>query len=279
MNKQRAVGILVSYYPKYKEKSILYLQKILLKISTDIKIIVVYNAPEAESEVTTSDSFVDFSMSGSNLGWEFSAWDEALKEIKNHVNFNDDDVLVFANDTFCHHWPFSQLNVNLISDAFKRAKPKQVVGDIKRFKEDIVVNGVRSTMWLASYLFSSRYSDVGHLLPFDKVNADIDFKNSLEIKDRKISFGNSNLYVQERLTNRLFPKDKNKGWYNSEVNDSDLIKSKAFAIINEFLMSAKAADTGAKLVPFYQKKWMRSLGRLRRKNNWLVVFLLQKFKL
>ncbi|MGW7678006.1 hypothetical protein [Shewanella sp. S23-S33] len=263
--KRQAIVILVSYYPHYKESALKYSADILSKISDKVKICVVYNTVGARSQTTQYDHFIDFELEGSNKGWEFSAWDEGLAHVRQQINIVDDDVLIFANDTFCHHWPFSSLNVNFISQAINRASFGEVVGDIKHFKQTIQLNQVTGDAWMASYLLAIHMKDIGLLLPFDKIGCDDDFKASILVNHGKVEFARSCAEIQNHLSTYMFPTKQGKGWYNASCKNPELIKLKVIAILNEILLSITCVQRGGKLVSFHPQKWMRSLNRFRRK--------------
>ncbi|WP_025822104.1 hypothetical protein [Shewanella marina] len=263
--KRQIYIILVSYYASYKQKAIESIKKFKEVSDLDCKLCVVYNNQSAQDKVVHYQSIIDAEILGSNKGWEFSAWDEGNAWVQENWQPQSNDIIIFANDTFCHHRSFTKVNAAFINDAIKHIKAGQLVGDKIWFGEVGQINGMVSDSFLSSYLFLAQQSDLNLLIPFDKVRSDTDFYNALTFDSKQIKLKDSNPYIEKRLTDYIFPTEKGKGWYNANCNNSELIKLKGIAAINEFLLSFTVVAKGGSLAEFYPKPWMKKVIKIQRK--------------
>lgn len=120
MNEIKVIGILVCFYPKKNCKAIEEFSDILLKTSTNAKLILIHNASSPlPPHISQKIDDVTF---GSNSDWEFSGWDEGVEYIKNNLSIDDNDKLIFANDTFCHHRAFNAYNIFFFNQCISKAK-------------------------------------------------------------------------------------------------------------------------------------------------------------
>ena len=257
--------ILVSYYPKYKQNAINSIKTFAKTSGLNCKLCVVYNNKSAQLENVTNSSIIDAEVVGTNIGWEFSAWDEGVAWVNEHWQTQANDIFLFANDTFCHHRSFSKINANFICGSIKNIQSGQLVGDKIHLDKMGKVDGLEADTFLSSYLFLVQKSDLNLLLPFDKVRVDQDLLQSISLDNRQVVMRGSNSYIENRLTGFIFPSESGKGWYNANSNNPELIRLKIIAAINEFLLSFTVIDKGGSLAEFYPKPWMKKVIKIQRK--------------
>ncbi|WP_163935292.1 hypothetical protein [Paraferrimonas sp. SM1919] len=256
---KKNLAVLVCYYPNYVADAITWISKILDKLALPFELVIVANNDKAYSAALSFQSQSIKVIKGTNNGWEFSAWDEGWDSIKDPSLFHK---VIFVNDTFCQHWPFSWINVELISRAIDKQQNNQIIGDIKKFKNNEQLMGLQVKRWMASYLFSCNSKEIKKLLPFDKI-PHYNWHSNITLTNKVIDLKDSSEGMVKHLQDYMFPT-ANKGWYNAGASEQ-LKRMKLYAIINEITLSAAAEAQGMQLISFHPYRWMRSLNRLRRR--------------
>ncbi len=229
-------GILVVYYEKYYEKSILEFQKLLRCISDRYELIIVSN----NKSISLKGFIFHYC---ENEKSEFSAWDYGISKIN---NIDKDDILILANDTFCQHRPWGGVERNLFSKTFSRNLRKNfsgIAGHINSYNHPYEIIGFSSNRWVSTYLFS---------LSGDAV---IFLKNRLTLTENQLinifkNVDGNNIYwgsavnnvFKYNIANWLSPDNKN-GWYKKNISDEEK-KTKLSAISNELYLSAVLISNG-----------------------------------
>lgn len=237
-------GILVSYYDQYKNDAVTEFVRILNGLGHDFRVILINNNPLNQSEHVYNNKFT--LLQGSNTGWEFSAWDEAILHLKNtNVKFSSDDYFLFANDTFNQHRFFTCYDRYLFKNAFLSKMHNNhplLIGEVNSFQQDFNISKYTGREWVSSYLFFTNFAFVENISQFDMFDRVIsepvvDEEKSLIKFDDLISV---NLALH--LNRWIFPEDKRKGWYG--VGDNSFLIKKLKAIINEKLLSLRCVQNG-----------------------------------
>lgn len=255
---RKVIGVLVCYYPEYRNKAIKKLLCILNALTDDYKLLVVNNRNSVDKKEYGCSELIHHEIDGSNKSWEFSAWDEGVFYLRENGLISDSDIIVFANDTFCYHRPFSFYNKWLFVNAFRKLFFNEglFVGEICQLPFYYTIFGLKANSWISTYLFGVRYKDLPSLEPFDKVGQMINVPELIKIVDKKILISRSSPKICMHLSNWLFPSIGEHGWYKAKNGnlDGDLVFNKLKAIVNEKLLSAQAIGKGLNLYSIYRFK-------------------------
>lgn len=246
-------GILVCYYEKYKVKAIDDFLKLLSEIRDDFSLIVVNN----NHSLLPYENVKVIEIDGSNVGGEFSAWDEGLSFIKNkHHEFKDDDLFIFANDTFNHHRFFSFIDKYYFKKAIFTAlnEPHPVlVGEVNSFGESFTIDGVRANGWVSTYLFSVNLHFLQAAAPFN-MDDECFFCLVKNITTKEVVFTDLvSKNIDLHLNGWLFPSRRKHQWYGSKNASLELLKFKIKAIMNEKRLSVNLVKCKGEMKSVYQK--------------------------
>ncbi|HCB1497649.1 hypothetical protein DET57_11377 [Klebsiella oxytoca] len=229
-------GIILLYYEKYADKSIKEFDDLLKKIDPNSKLIAISNS---DSILASSCHLI----SGDNQNWEFSGWDVGLSSID---KLNDSDVVIFCNDTFCHHNPwddkikkkFTRVFSRLINEN-SRAPFLGIAGTTDCAWKEFSIDDKKFCNWISSYLFLM----TGSLLK--KMNGSICIdENRLDKyihkdeSDQIIWNPSISQELQRHLTQWIFGQDKDSGWYNKNNISPEKKIRKIKTILNEKYLTA-----------------------------------------
>lgn len=238
----RGIVVFVSYYPNYYNESICRLERMAKRCFGEnyVVLVVANRSISNEAPFIKKDNY--YYITGTNSSWEFSAWDEGVKYIQEHLSPKDDDIVVLGNDTFCHHRVFTRFDEYCFSRAVLHELPSDVVvGFVDKSAHVLSVNGQDLDHWVSTFLFATRYDVVNNALPFSVCDIDdISYSN-----DKIIVSGCSKVF-NDYLTSWLV-----KGWYKKDDADKGLVISKAKAIVNEKSFSARLIKKNVSLVNVY----------------------------
>lgn len=258
-------GVFVSYYPEYKETSFIEFIDILKRTNQEFSIIVVNNNKQSNVfDKKQIDSVLE--IVGTNSGWEFSAWDEAIQFIRSNIkNLTANDYFVFANDTFNQHRFFNFYDKHLFVSAFLKNMKNDVpllVGEVNSFNQEFSVASYAGNNWVSSYLFFANLKLIESINKFDVINALVP-DSVASIEDGVIKFDHLiSLNLACHLNSWFFPKKKSKGWYGSGNSDKQLLFLKIKAILNEKLLSLRCVENGL-LIDVYSSMVSRFYLRLK----------------
>ncbi|EOU4273024.1 hypothetical protein ACOJHK_001725 [Escherichia coli] len=253
-------GVLVCYYSENKKIATNRLKNILNKVDDDNYLVIVNNTttpivyPNAEYE-----------LNGDNIGWEFGSWDIGYKYISSRIK--NEDILIFANDTFCFNRHFSFFDEWLFGQAFKKIMKnnEMIIGELCELNENFVIEGVELKGWISTYLFGVSASKIRYLLPFH--NQIRVLENCIDFEKREVHLSNVSDNLNAHLSRWLFPKDNQHGWYKAKKGsvEKELWKGKLQAIYNEKLFSAKSVLLGMHLYNVYGNRFFNLFGKILRK--------------
>ncbi|EMH4162857.1 hypothetical protein RJ498_002114 [Pluralibacter gergoviae] len=253
--------VVALYYPSYYEK----VQKSIESIFDDNSYELVYVDNSTENISHRSINRKELWIKGSNVGGEFSAWDEGYDYINENYTLFPDDVFLFLNDTFCHHHYFTFYDKFLYRKVIKNCREKNIFGELNGVKKEFAINNYIFSKWVSSYILILTKSSVDKLLPFNKVSSidEIvldDIKSKLSDNQVIVPFFSESLNVH--LTNWLFPTDNN-GWYNAKKGNLDIYMFKLKAIMNEKFITYSALKNDLIINDIYAIKYSRIYNSIR----------------
>lgn len=262
MQASKAVAIMVCYYPDYKAKSKEVICRLMQSLYSDYQLVIVNN----NKDMSIGDRHGNtLEIRGSNRGGEFSAWDEGYRYVLENIKMKSDDVVIFANDTFCHHSPFTWLNKMIFKYYLSRLSQNQILGDLHKGKEDFKFENIEFESWISTYIFALRWRTVNKIKPLDKVNEIDGLAQKITLSSKSVTVKGGSVSLNSHLTNWLFSSDKNSGWYNASNADLALKQFKLNAIMNEKLLAAYAREQEIELIPTRGNFVLKIINRFQRK--------------
>lgn len=247
------VIILLVYYEKYLENSILEISKIAASMHGDCKVIVVLN----NDNIVVKDEIDNFIfIKGDNSNYEFSGWDVGINFAKSEFGNNIKNY-VLANDTFCHHrrWNiFTRYNFIYNFNYFSKNNLFGIIGDKNSLGVEYKLLNIINAGWVSTYLF---------LLSGDIVN-NSDFKINIidqywnkfidSVDDDEIVFKKDvDINLSEHINLWLYPKKNDSGWYNASKVNIEKRKKKIECIMNEKLLSSNIIGMGGNVYNLNEK--------------------------
>lgn len=164
----RVIGILLVYYPEYVGSATKNFNKFLKSLSSNYDLIVVNNGSAVVSKVDGISAIIE----GNNQLREFSGWNTGLQYCEQNRLLKTCDLLVFANDTFCHHNKFGQFTRAAFRDKFKSIMNEPTLPAMAGEKHTLALpytlNGLTSESWISTYLFAfnrSAFKEIKALTP------------------------------------------------------------------------------------------------------------------
>jgi hypothetical protein len=257
------VGVIVVYYPEYVNTSISSFKRILDLIDKQHLLIIINN----NKSFNISPNFKNIHI-GSNSFAEFSGWQEGLDYARSKLG-DAIRCVVFANDTFNHHRQFNFLNILAFASIFKKTQNNlepTISGELCKLDKPIVVNSVKLSNWISTYLFCMN-NNLLTLLNWKLIasNSDLDkiVNNTLSENDFFSNCLDQTFRVY--LKKWLFCK-KGISWYKADsLNDNNWLqfKMKTISIVLEKELSARALSKKSTFID---------------SNEVFYIFLIQKLK-
>lgn len=248
-------GIILLYYEKYAENSLINFENILSEINRDYTIIAVTNNSDINIRGINLHN-------GDNSNSEFSGWDKGVDLVD---PIAEDDFFIFCNDTFCHHRTWGKFEKDIFVGAFSKAIAQNfqgVIGEVDTFRETFSIDGVKSSSWVSTYLFgmSSKL-----LVGFSKrLSISNDLSKTLvhNVDKGQIFWGEGvSNSLKSRIENWL-DEDNMLGWYRRNSPDG-LKLNKIRSILNEMYLSANCQKLGFELRDVYSNLSCYSTLRVR----------------
>ncbi|ENK6265942.1 hypothetical protein LGM22_07965 [Klebsiella quasipneumoniae subsp. quasipneumoniae] len=251
-------GIMLVYYEDYCVEAVERFEKFLKKIEPGYKLIVVSNN---ENICIPNKKCIP----GNNINWEFSGWDEGIKQLEQISNA---DSFIFCNDTFCFNNPFGVTKEIIMSLVFKycyykNKKKNQLVisGSTHTFNEEFFVFDNKANIWVSTYLFLVSGTLLNHLerrlsLSEEQLNKVLEIKNN---EDSIRWSGKVSGNLQVHINNWLFPPEGFGGWYKSRDVSNHIKERKAKAIVNEKYLTAYCLTNKGKYYEINPKKVVKNI--------------------
>jgi hypothetical protein len=256
------VNIIVAlYYPHYYEKVRKEIFSIFNKTNTQVLFVDNSGKIIPQSEHAANVQW----LRGSNTAGEFSAWDEGYALLVQKDTMSKDDIVIFLNDTFCHHRFFTFYDRMLYRKAVASCTSNGIYGELNSTGTTFTINELPVSAWISSYVFLSRKENIDKLLPLNNAlimsgNALAQIEYGLEHRKVDVPFFSQNL--NQHLSYWLFPVNGN-GWYNAGKISPAILLFKLKAIINEKLLTHKSLKNALDVNDIYQGKVNRIYNSLR----------------
>ncbi len=240
-------GVFVSFYPNYAIDSFQRFERLLKRLNPSPNTII---ACSVDSPLAKQKNAIVYS----NTHWEFSGWQEGLDHLSSTHTIEDDDLIVFANDTFCRHRHFGWLDEIGFTLAFKsiaKALDQAIAGDLCTWKEVISLPGLQNNQWISTYLFAMRYQTLKLLNGLHYSEGEIN-EIILELNDSQIKFcPQIDPQFSRYINGWLYPTEPGRGWPKSYGASAELKLGKIKAILNEKRLSLKLLNQGVRIEPVY----------------------------
>ncbi len=243
----KVYGVFVSFYPHYAIDSFYRFENLLKRLIPSPEIII---ACSTTSPLAKQENAIIYT----NTHWEFSGWQEGIDRLTATHLLKDEDLIVFANDTFCRHRHFGWLDEIGFTLAFKSVAngfDQAIAGDLCTWKEVISLPGLRNNQWISTYLFAMRYQTLKLLNGLHYSECEIN-EIILELNDSQIRFcPQIDAQFSCYINGWLYPTEPGRGWPKSHGASSELKRGKIKAILNEKRLSLKLLNQGVRIEPVY----------------------------
>lgn len=267
----KVIAIFVSYYPSYLESCLPKLKKLLKHLTLNSQILIVNNNNKPINNIDSSITIIQ----GSNRDWEFSAWDEGVEYLTQNYTHIEESTIIFLNDTFYSHRVFTEIDYLLFKKSVKKivARKYDFAGEFNSFGESFEVLGVKSKGWISTYLFCCNGGKLKEIMPFCKVDSNFTEEIKCDQSAQKLVLKNCSENLVSHLESWFFPKNPKLGWYKNPSNkeNSDLVKKKVIAILNEKLLFAIATKSKLSIYDVYGSTLAQGYLLLRK---WVYKFIL-----
>ena len=210
---------------------------------------------EYSVRIVTNNSAVDGDIIGSNRCGEFSGWAEGV----NHRDYEDYDIILFANDTFGTRRPFSVGEEKKFLEKMSIATSKSslfLVGELawhvnyKLFfkREKFVLKWVRTNMFAISTDAARRIGGASlaerEMTSMVKTDGNGDFMLSQDIPEVN----------RRRVEDWLHPVTPTLGWHGSQIATKSIKRLKAMCVLQELDLTKRCIEAG---VPVYSSTSVR----------------------
>ena len=258
----RVVGVLLVFYPEYIDSATRQLNNFLKSISSNVDLILVNNG----AAIVSKKDDVLAVIHGNNYLREFSAWNVGLEYCQENGLLENCDLLVFANDTFCHHNKFGLFTRFAFKNKFKRIMNESdkaaMAGEKFSLGLPYTLNGLISNSWISTYLFSFNRPA---LLKIKSLTPSIPIENFYTTGENGIQFSElvgENL--QKQITKWLTGSSATAWRGIKKTGQSGLIElqGKANSIICEKHLSAFASANDIILIDVFDKKFITKLRKI-----------------
>lgn len=258
----RVVGILLVFYPEYIDGATRQFNNFLKSISPNATLILVNNG----AAIVSKKDGVLAVLQGNNNLREFSAWNTGFDYCRKNGLLENCNLLVFANDTFCHHNKFGVFTRFAFKNKFKRIMDESskaaMAGEKFSLGLPYALNGLISNYWISTYLFSFNRSA---FLKIKSLTPSIPIESFYTAGDNGIQFSEligENL--QKQITKWLTGSNATAWRGIKKTGQSGLMRlqGKANSIICEKYLSAFATTNEISLIDVFDKKYIIQLRKI-----------------
>lgn len=254
-------GILLTYYPSYFEKAVKQFNALLRSLPGKHSLVVVHNGPGLKSVRAGLEI-----LAGNNSHREFSGWEVGLDYCRRNGLIEQSDLVVFANDTFCHHNKFGPLTRFTFRKALRRLlrdpSTPALAGEVHRLGKPYCIDGLVCDRWVATYLFGMSHALVAQLDRLTPATPMTDFyqqqTDKLEFSD--LVSPNLARHIEQWLTGS--GATRWKGAAAGEAQTLAQLQGKANSVLCEKYLTARALSSGGKLSDVFASAALRQLRRL-----------------
>lgn len=261
-NKRPVLGIYLAYYESYGVAGVDKFKRFLDGLDAQAELIVACNGP-------IFDILRDYParvIRGNNVLREFSGWESGLNYARSSFIDLDKYLLIFANDTFCHHNNFGKISQYAFARSFKQLMKLPSVsglaGEVWKFGDVYGVDGYTADRWVSTYLFAISGEDMEKMesiYPHPPIER-FYIANADQLSFSKCLTSNLINHLNSWLTG-----GGNSSWKNHagvETSGLDRLRGKASSIICEMYLSAKVLAIGGVLIDVFENRWIRQLRRI-----------------
>lgn len=266
----RLVGLLLLYYEPYAEAALRRFVTLLKSIDPHFNVVVIMNQPLSMKDVPGENIHL---IQGDNRLHEFSGWDAGLLYCRQQGILPQEGIIVFANDTFCHHNRFGPISKLAFARAFKQmlARPKRLAmaGEVHSDTDTYSISGRAFSSWISTYLFAltiPMLKQLGSIAP----SLDLDAFFSNRIESERFFCGPINIALRRKLIRWLFGEGGQASWYGAQLptlENMTAMTAKAKAVICELYLSASVMHFNGTLTSVFRSPWLRLLRRVERKQH------------
>lgn len=260
---RRVVGILLLYYPEYSLNAVDVFARFLKSLSGDYTMVIVNNGGLALPDRPDVAAVV----AGENALREFSGWQAGLRRCREDGLAQGSELLVFANDTFCHHNKFGMFTRAAFRQSFaslmKQPGVPMMAGEKFFLGKPFALDGLPSDAWICTYLFAWNRSATAQMesltppLAMERFYAKDDRG---EIVFSELVSENLSRHITSWLTGAT--QTSWKGVDATGARGLGKLQGKANSILCEKYLSAAAVSKGVGLVDVFGKAHLKRLRRI-----------------
>lgn len=261
------MGILLLYYQPFSAEATRRFADLLRSVDKDSVLVIVENQKIERSDTTMLNTHV---IAGNNTLHEFSGWQVGLDYCKRHDLIPHSGILVFANDTFCHHNKFGPISewafVHSFKLLLKDSRKLSLTGEVHPCGSVFSIDGQNFSQWVSTYLFAMTVSLSEKVQPLTTpLNLEQFFTHQVSLDGFLTGPLNDNL--KRHLVNYLFGVRGSAKWYAAaplSVDNMPRFVSKAKSILCEMHLSATTLSFGGELASVFKSRFIRQARRLER---------------
>ena len=255
-------GILLQYYEPYLHRAVAEFDALLRSLPGRHSIVLVCNGRSAEA---LSISGIEV-IAGDNSLHEFSGWEAGLTHCRANRLLEESDLVVFANDTFCHHNHFGPVTRTAFRHALRNLlqapSTPAMAGEVHRLGTPYLIDGLECDRWVATYLFgmsrgllqrTPRLTPTAPMAAFYRDCAD-----ELAFSERVSP--NLARHIERWLTGS--GRTRWRGAGTTESHSLTNLRGKANSILCEKHLTAQALNQGAALLDVFASTHLRRLRRV-----------------
>ncbi len=255
----RVTGVLLLYYPQYARNAVEVFAAFLKSLSPDYGIVIVTNGNVPLADRPDVVAVID----GENSLREFSGWNSGLDYFKKNIQGDSSELLVFANDTFCHHNRFGVFTRAAFRKTFKAIMNRPAVaamaGEEFFLGKPYALDGLASKSWICTYLFAwnrSAMAGMGPLTPQAPIESFYARNERGELVFSERVSENLSRHIASWLTGSTPTSWKGVG--ATGASGLEKLQGKANSILCEKYLSAAAVSRGVQLVNVFPgTSWKR----------------------
>ncbi len=251
--------VLVTYYPAYRDRAIKELNRLLEPLPGKVHLVIVDNGANARA---TSHTPTTSTIVGDNSKREFSGYQLGLDTLRKQGALHDAGLVVFANDTFCHHNKFGPVTRHLWRRAFRQsldARADTLIGDRWPFHGSYEILGMKSNAWISTYLFALSGAALSRLPAFCPSIANLPVDPTVaELFDAYQASPSLRQHIESWMARHesIFVRRVALHENASEGQVDTFLAGKVHAILLEKAFAAGCTSSGLRLeTPFSSQPW------------------------
>lgn len=263
----QVVGVLLLYYAPYVGDAIRYFTELLQSTAPNSVLIIVKNQ---DLQLPPTQHPCLHVIDGNNTLHEFSGWQAGIEYCRSQQLIHSNGLVIFANDTFCHHNKFGPITRWSFRRSFKRVLKSTsrmaLVGEVHPAGNEFSIGPDVFSEWVSTYLFAMTVpllQEVVSVVP----PLDLDQFFTGQTAPEKFLTGPLNDSLKQHLSNYLFGLRGSAKWYAAQIPSERNIHQfigKAKSILCEMYLSAATASVGAEIDSVFNSILLFQARRLER---------------